>query len=117
MTKNNPYTAPASDEPVYEIDSFELLWEQHKSRIIIGAAALVVAVVTVFGWLAISAAQRSGAEKAFSSAQTSADYQSVVDKYPSSPVAGDAAILLAKSLRDEKKYDDANQVLNRSRVA
>jgi TolA-binding protein len=112
MASKNPYLPAASDEPVYEIDSFELLWEQHKGKVVAGAIALVVAFIAVFGWMAISSAQRSAAEQAFGAATTAADYQAVIDKYPSSPVAGDAALLLAKSLRDEKKYDDANKVLD-----
>lgn len=102
----------ASDEPVYEIDSLELFWEQHKGKVIAGALALIVAVVAVFGWMIISSSQRAAAAVAFASAKTDADYQSVIAKYGSSPVAGDAALLLAKSLRDQKKYDEANQVLD-----
>lgn len=111
MASKNSYIPTASDEPVYEIDSFELLWEQHKSKVIAVAIAIVVAIVAVFGWLAFSSAQRSGAEKAFGAAKTAAGYQAVIDKYPSLPVAGDSALLLAKSLRAEKKYDDANKIL------
>ncbi len=102
----------ASDEPVYEIDSFELLWELHKGKAIAGALALVVAIVAIFGWFAFSSARQASAEQAFGAARTAADYQAVIGKYSSSPVAGDAALLLAKSLRDEKKYDDANKVLD-----
>ena len=113
MAHKEQYTPTASDEPVYEIDSFELLWEQHKGRIIGAAVALVVAFVAVFGWLAYASAQRSAAQQAFGAAKTPADYQAVIEKYPSLAVAGDAALLLAKSLRDGKKYDDANKVLDR----
>ena len=111
MSAKNPYIPTASDEPVYEIDSFELLWEQHKSKIIAGAVALVAAFVGVFGWLILSTSHRNAAEAAFASATTEAGYRAVIDSYPASPVAGGAALLLAKALRDEKKYDDANAVL------
>ena len=113
MTPKDSLPTVASDEPVYEIDSFELLWEKHKSKIIAGAVALLVLAVAVFGWLLFSGSQRAAAEGAFAQAKTPADYRAVIDKYPSSPVAGDAALLLAKSLRDEKKYDEANAVLYR----
>jgi TolA-binding protein len=102
---------PASDEPVYEIDSFELLWEQHKGKIIGGAVALVVIIVGVFGWLILSHAQRVGAESAYGTAKTPADYRAIIEKYPRSPLAGNASLLLASALRGEKKYDEANQVL------
>jgi TolA-binding protein len=109
---SSDYSA-ASDEPVYEIDSIELFWEQHKSKVIAGALALIVAIVLLFGWMIASSSQRAAAEAAFAGAKTDADYQAVIAKYGSSPVAGDAALLLAKSLRDAKKYDEANQVLDR----
>ncbi len=102
---------PASDEPEYELDSFEMLWELHKSKIIGGAVAFVVVLAAVFGWFIIGNARKTAAEAAFAAATTPADYRSVVDKYAYSPVAGDASLLLAKSLRDEKKYDEANQIL------
>jgi TolA-binding protein len=108
----NPFPPPASDEPVYEIDPFELFWEKHKAQIIGGAVALVAAIVVVFSWYFITASRESAAESAFAAAKAPADYRAVIDKYPSLPVAGDAAMLLGKSLRDEKKYDEANGVLN-----
>jgi TolA-binding protein len=112
MTHKEPYAPAASDEPVYEIDSFELLWEQHKGTIIASVVAIVVIVAAVFGWMIVSNAKRTAAEQAFGSATTPAGYQAVIDQYPSSPVAGAAALLVAKSLRDEKKYDEANKVLD-----
>lgn len=110
----NPYpTPPASDEPIYEIDPFELLWEKHKSKIIGGAVALVLIIAAAFAWFFITTARANASEAAFAAAKTPADYRAVIDKYPSLPVAGDAALLLGKSLRGEKKYDEANAVLDR----
>ncbi len=80
MAPKNPYIPTASDEPVYEIDSFELLWEQHKSKFIGGAIAVVVIFGAVFGWLAYSSAQRAGGEQAFGAAKAAADYQAVIGK-------------------------------------
>jgi len=113
MSKENPYTAPlASDEPVLEIDSLELLWEQHKGKIIGGAVAVVVIVAAVFGWMIVAHSQRVAAETAYGAAKTEADYRALIEKYPSSLLAGNASLLLADLLRGEKKYDEANQVLD-----
>lgn len=112
MATNPHASLPASDEPDYEIDSFELLWERHKGRIIAGAIALVVIAVAAVSWLAISAARTHAAEAAFAAAKTPADYEAVISKFGFSPVAGDAALLLAKAQRDEKKFDAANATLN-----
>jgi TolA-binding protein len=106
------HSSTASDEPVYEIDSFELLWEQHKGKIIAGAIAIIAIVAGVFGWLIVSSSQKAAVEKAYGDAKTPADYRAIVEKYPSSPLAGNASLLLAASLRTEKKYDEANQVLD-----
>lgn len=105
--------ATASDEPVYEIDSFEMLWEQHKGKIIGGVIAFVAILALVFGWLIVTNHRRTAAETAFGQAKTPADYQAVAEQFPSSPVAGSAALLLAEGLRGEKKYDEANQALER----
>jgi TolA-binding protein len=102
----------ASDEPVYEIDSFEMLWELHKGKIIAGAIAGIAIVVGVFGWLFVTSSQRAAAEKAYGDAKTAADYSAIIEKYPSSQLAGNASLLLAESLRGEKKYAEANKVLD-----
>lgn len=112
MATHQDLRPTASDEPEYEIDSFEMLWEQHKSKIIGGAIAFVVILVVVFGWIFAVNARKAAAEAAFAAAKSATDYRAVIDQYGSSPVAGDAALLLAGSLRGEKKFDDANQVLN-----
>ena len=106
------FHASASDEPEFEIDSFELLWEQHKSKVILAAAIILVALVGVFGWMIFSSARSSGAAKAFANAKTADDYRAVIANYGSYPEAGDASLLLAESLRAAKKYDEANVVLN-----
>lgn len=112
MSRENPYTAPlASDEPVYEIDSFELLWERHKIKIIGAAVAAVVVVAAVFGAMIFTSSQRHAAEEAFGAVKTAADYQAFLQKFSSQPAAGSAALLLAESLRGEKKYAEANRAL------
>lgn len=111
MATRQDLPAPASDEPEYEIDSFELLWEQHKSKIIAGAIAVLVIVFAVLGWFWYSASRNAAAEAAFAGAKSPADYRAVIEKYGSLPEAGNASLLLAESLRDEKKLDEANAVL------
>ncbi len=113
MSNQKSYSVPAaSDEPVYEIDSFEMLWEQHKSKIIGGAIAFVAIVAGVFGYLIVTTSQRHAAESAFGSAKSPEEYQSVLQQFPTQPVAGSAALLYADALRGEKKYDEASQALD-----
>lgn len=110
MATRNSYST-ASDEPVYEADSFELLWEQHKAKIILGIVVVLAVVGGGFGWFFLSSANKAAAAEAFSSATTPEAWAEVIAKYPKSAVAGNAALLLAQSLRNEKKIDEANKVL------
>lgn len=111
MTRET-HSSLASDEPVLEIDSFEMLWEQHKGKIIAGVIAVVAIIVGVFGWMIVSHSQSKAVESAYGSAKTADDYRAIIDRYPSSPLAGNASLLLAGMLREEKKLDEANQVLD-----
>ncbi len=113
MATNPHLSTPASDEPEYEIDSFELLWEQHKGKIIAGIAAVLAIGLGVGGWFAFTTSRNAAAVAALSSARTTADYEAVMANYGFSPVSGDAALLLAGNLRAEKKYDAANDTLRR----
>lgn len=110
MATRDSYTS-ASDEPAYEIDSFELLWEQHKGKIIFGIVAVLAIVGGFFGWLYTSSVNKAAAAEAYAGATTPDAWREVIAKYPKSPVAGNAALLLAQSLRDEGKLDEANKVL------
>lgn len=110
MASHDSYSN-ASDEPVYEIDSFEMLWEQHKGKVIAGVVVVLVAIGGVFGWLLVSNSNSKAAIEAFAAAKTPEQWREVIAKYPKSPSAGNAALLLAQSLRDEKKIDEANKVL------
>lgn len=102
----------ASDEPVYEVDSFEMLWELHKGKIIAGIVAVLVVVGAVFSYMLATSSQKKAAAAAFVAASTPDAWRDVIENYPKSPVAGNAALLLAQSLRDEKKIDEANKVLS-----
>lgn len=110
MATRDSYT-PASDESVYEVDSFELLWEQHKGKVIFGIVAVLAIVGGFFGWLYVSSANKKAAAAAYAEATTPEAWREVIAKYPKSPVAGNAAILLAQSLRDAGNIDEADKVL------
>ncbi len=104
---------PASDEPVIEpeIDSFELLWEKHRTAIIAGGIALVVLIAGFIGWITVTTTTRNASQADFAAASTPDAYRAIIEKYPRTVVAGNSALLLAKALRDEDKLDEANQVL------
>ncbi len=109
----------ASDEPIYDtsLDSFEMIWAKYKAAIIGGAVAIVVVLVAVFGWLSWSHSARVAAANEFATAKTAEELRAVIDKHGGSVVAGNAALLLAKMQRDEKKLDEANATLREFRDA
>lgn len=113
MARHGDYQPIASDEPVYEIDSFELIWAKYKFAIIGGAVAIVAIIAGVFAWITIDNANRAKAAAAFAEATDPAAYRGIIEQYPKSPVAGNAALLLAGSLRQEGKLDEANAVLQK----
>jgi tetratricopeptide (TPR) repeat protein len=107
-------STPAFDEPVLDLgpSEFELFWDQHKSKVLIGIGAVLVAVIGFFAAMAITHANRVAATEAFAAAKTPEALREVIAKHPSSPEAGNASLLLAAALRDEKKPDEARTVLD-----
>ncbi|HWL52984.1 MAG TPA: tetratricopeptide repeat protein [Chthoniobacteraceae bacterium] len=95
-------------EPVYhdnvEPDEF---WEQHKFKILAYSAVLVIAILGygAYAWHAQSQAHASQA--LFAEATTAEQFHSVIDQYPGSIAAGDAALRLAALQREAGKYDEA----------
>jgi len=87
------------------------IWYMYKTKILtyagITAAVLVIAIAyQVHGYLSTS-----GSQELYAKAHTIADFQKVIQEYPGTPVAGNAALQLAEKLRAEKKFDEALSVL------
>src|SRR5204862_4728046 len=53
----------------------------------------------------------AGASALLASARSAQEYQQVIDRYPTTPAAADAYLLLAEAQRDEKKFAEANTTL------
>lgn len=104
----------ATDEPVFEIgpSALELTWEKHKTSILVGGGAVIVAVIAFFGTMAVTHANKGAAMDALSLAVSPAEYRAVIDNYPGSVVSGNASLLLATALRDDDKPDEARAVLD-----
>ncbi len=94
---------PASD-PGFDPLVF---WVRYKNNILLFGGLLVVASA-VFGVFEYTQQRASeGAQAQFASAKTPEAYRNVIADYPRSVVAGNATLLLAESLRNESKYDEA----------
>lgn len=104
---------PVSDEPYIEPDvsAFEILWIKHRPAFIAGFAMLALAIIGVGGWIAYTQVRHHNAVAAFAGANDAEALRAVIDKYPSSVVAGNAALLLAGIERDAGNLDGANSLL------
>ncbi len=102
-----------SEIPVTSGFEPQIFWDAHKSKIIVYGALLIGALL-IFSIYQYTTSQRLEASGTlFAQAKTAADYQAVIDKYPHTISAGNASLLLAKVLRDEKKYDEAVATLRK----
>ena len=111
MPPNPPPTDAIPQHPQQPEFDAHLFWDEHKNKIIL-AVALIVAALVIYAIYEITAQQRDEAAGAMlAQAAKADDYKALIEKYPQSAAAGDAHLLLAKQLRDEKKYDEAAATL------
>jgi TolA-binding protein len=85
----------------------ELFWEQHKSKVLLGTAAIIAALVIFAGWQISAQRTAIAAQSALASAKSADDYAKVIMEFAGSPAAGNAHLLLAASQREAKKYAEA----------
>src|SRR4026209_777380 len=77
-------------------------------------AVLIVAVLPAIaftGYRYYSDRRGAAAAASLAGAKTAQEYQQVIDRYPNSPAAADAYLLLAEAQRSEKKFAEANTTL------
>src|SRR5215210_4187279 len=90
----------------------QIFWEEHKSKVILYGALLLVALA-IYAFYEYSSQQRvAAAGAALASASKPEDYRQIVEKYPRTIAAGNAHLMLANALRDEKKYDESASLLH-----
>jgi len=88
-----------------------LFWDQYRQIILVAAGVILLALVIGGVYEYNQSKQIEAAGAALAQASTEDDYRQIIDKYAGTMAAGDASLFLAAKLRDEKKYDDAIQVL------
>ncbi len=97
-----------SSEPALDAQVF---WFRYRREIV---AVLLVAIAALIGWTAIRFfREKHDADAAafFSSAKDAGGYQQVINRFPGTPAAASAYLLLAKTQRKEGKFADANASL------
>ena len=101
-------STPADTDIIPE-SSFDpvVFWIQHKTRIIIYAAVIIVGLAGVLLYQLNARQKLVESQRIFAQANTEDDYRQIIQKYPNSVVAGNSILLLSEKLRDAKKYDEA----------
>lgn len=103
-----PTAAPPSRDTALEARVF---WWRFRKEI---TAVIIIAVlsVTFFGAYRFYANRRaSAAASLLASAKSVPDYQRLIERYPKTPAAASAYLLLAAKQRDAKKFAEANAAL------
>lgn len=82
-------------------------WEANKGKIFAGIALVLVVSLGVISYMAWSSTRKQEAMAAFAEAKTPDAWRDIIRKYPSDPIAGNSALLLAAFLREAGQRDEA----------
>jgi len=88
-----------------------VFWERYKKEIVAVLVVAVLAAVGFTGYRFYSDRRATAASASLASAKTAQEYQQVIARYPNTPAAADAYLLLAEAQRSEKKFAEANTTL------
>lgn len=102
---------PPAQEQLFESDSFvlEVFWERYRLAILLLVAAAVIAVVAGIFWMINRHNTQLEAEAVFAQAGSPEEWEQVLTKYPGSPQAANALLLLAEAQREAGNLDASTQ--------
>ena len=103
-----PTAPPPSRDVALETRVF---WERFKKPITAALLIVLLAMIAFTGYRFYSERRVAAASALLASAKSAQEYQQVIDRYPSTPAAADAYLLLAEARRNEKKFAEANTTL------
>jgi len=108
MTENKelPIGDPAHNQEEVMLAS-DQFWEDHKTKIVVVAVLVVLALAAFIGWSVISQQQRIKAEAAFAAAVSVEDFQAVISEFPGTVIAANSELLLAVLQRDGDNKSDS----------
>ena len=90
-----------------DVERWEMFFAAHWKQILAVACAVVVAVTAIFAWHHYSVKAKHTAAEQLGAANTVAELQNAVAKYPDAPGVAFARYRMAQLLIEEKKYDQA----------
>lgn len=103
-----PTATPPSRDVAIETRVF---WERFKKEIAAALLILLLGVIAFAGYRFYTDRRVAAASALLAIAKTAQEYQQVIDRYPNTAAAADAYILLAEAQRKEKKFAEANTML------
>jgi predicted negative regulator of RcsB-dependent stress response len=103
---------PAASPPTHDASvGAQVFWLRFQKEI---AAALIVVVLAMIGFAGYRFYKNrrdSSAAELLGAAKAPQDFQEVASRYPNTPAAASAYLLLAEKFRNEKKFTEANAAL------
>jgi TolA-binding protein len=103
-----PTAPPPSRDVALETRVF---WERFKKEITAALVIVLLAVIAYTGYRFYSDRRTAAASALLASAKNAPEYEQVIVRFPSTPAAADAYLLLAEAQRNEKKFAEANTTL------
>ena len=101
---------PTDPAPTVHLNPLEI-WYMYRAKILTYGGIVLAALVIFAAYQIYDYRRTTQSQALYEKAQTPADFQAVIDQYPGTTAAGNAALRAADKLRAEKKYDEAVAVL------
>lgn len=89
------------------------IWYLYKTKILTYGGLILAALLVFSGVQLRNYLRASGSQDLYEKAETPADFEAIIQKYPGTPAAGNAALRLGEKLRAEGKYDESAATLRR----
>jgi TolA-binding protein len=103
-----PTAPPPSRDVALETRVF---WERFKKEITVALVIVLLAVIAYTGYRFYSDRRTAAASALLASAKNAPEYEQVIVRFPNTPAAAAAYLLLAEAQRNEKKFAEANTTL------
>jgi len=107
------FTPPEADQEIAPPSGVEVLWLKHRGTLLGGIGALAVILLIALGVTIANRSSEEASETMLSSATNETALNEVISKYPKTPAAADAMLLLAASLRDAGKLEESDALYSR----
>jgi TolA-binding protein len=103
-----PTAPPISRNPALEA---HLFWHRFKTEIFAAIVIVILAIIGFGGYRLYSERRDSAGSALLAEAKNAQDYEQVIARYPSTPAAAAAHLLLAQAQRNDRKFMESNATL------